>query len=75
MKTISNNIAKYRFEAGLTQTELGKKVGVSKPTVADWEKHRKQPDKLHQISLIEILKVPREFLFSYDQRPGVVGSK
>lgn len=41
---ISANLKKYREEAGLTQTELGEKIGKAKTTVASWEQGKSLPD-------------------------------
>lgn len=42
MKKISLKAA--RVDAGKTQSELSKEVGVSKNLIIDWEKGRKAPD-------------------------------
>lgn len=41
---VSFYIKKYREEAGLTQTELGDKIGKAKTTVASWEQGKSLPD-------------------------------
>lgn len=46
--TFGENLRRLRLEQGLTQTELGNKVGLSKRMIAHYEKHVKMPatDKL-----------------------------
>lgn len=48
----SQRIKKLREDAGLTQEELAKKLGVSRPSVGMWENKRSRPrlDKLTQLA-------------------------
>lgn len=40
---ISTRIREIRKERGFTQSDLGKRIGVSQPTVSDWEKGVTEP--------------------------------
>lgn len=48
----ANNLKRYLKERGITQTELGNKVGVSQGTICDWLKTRTYPrmDKVEAIA-------------------------
>jgi transcriptional regulator with XRE-family HTH domain len=48
LETFGKNLRHIRRQKGLTQTELGKKVGLSKRMIIHYEKHAKRPpgDKL-----------------------------
>lgn len=57
------NLKRLRLEAGLTQQELGKKLGTSQATYGKWEIGTVSPT-LRSISRIaEVLDVPLEDLF------------
>ena len=49
--SIGNNIKKFREMSGLTQDELGIKMGVSGKTISSWEINRTEP----KIGMIEKL--------------------
>lgn len=46
------NIKEYRMSKGLTQTQVGDKLGISRTTVAMWEAGLSMPrtDKLQELS-------------------------
>ena len=52
-----NIVKELRLKAGLQQQELAGKVGVSKPTVSDWEHQRKNPRGANLKKLAEIFGV------------------
>lgn len=51
------NLKKYRTEAGMTQAELGKLLGVSKYTVSVWDCGRRLPEWNTMEKLSEIFGV------------------
>jgi len=65
---ISENIAKYRKQRGLTQEQLGELVGVSNQSVSKWETGKGFPDiKLLEplaqaldVSLVELIRGERQ---------------
>jgi transcriptional regulator with XRE-family HTH domain len=42
---IGHRIKRFREDAGMTQTELARAVGVSRGLVGQWESHRKKPGR------------------------------
>lgn len=66
MKILDNNVAEVRYKSGLTQSELGKALGVSKTTINNWEQARYQPCPKMQIKIMKFFDVAREKLFEYD---------
>lgn len=59
-----NDLELYRRKKGLTQGELGVKLGVSKQMVSKWEKGKLFIDPKHWEKLTEILNVSAENLFN-----------
>lgn len=41
---ITENLKRYREEAGLSQTDLGKVIGKAKTTISTWERGESLPD-------------------------------
>lgn len=62
MLTIGETIKRERERTGLTQTELGKAMGVKQPAVSDWENGNTVPDALQLVHLAACLKVPIQVL-------------
>ena len=52
--------AAARVNAGLFQTEVADKIGVSVNTLIDWEKYRKAPDVVQAQKLCELYKCSME---------------
>lgn len=65
-------IVKFRKKAGLSQADLAQRVGVSQPTVCDWENGEKVPTGDNLVALARELKVlPSEIIADlYDSRVG-----
>lgn len=61
LQTIGDHVRARRLDLGLTQAELGEILGVSEPTVYNWEKHRTDPDLRTLPRVIDWL--------GYDPRP------
>lgn len=57
-----NSIQAYRDQAGLTQEELGARVGVTRQTIAAWEKGEREPGVLQLSRVATALGVPLERL-------------
>ncbi len=53
----------YRENLGLSQAELGKKLGVSRAYICDIEKHRRSVGKDMAKNLAKITGAPVEFFF------------
>ena len=60
--TIGERVRLARKELGLNQTELALRLGVSQPTVANWESGVHDPRRLMLAKMSETLKVPLGWL-------------
>ena len=61
-QTISDRIRQSRIDAGLTQTELAGKLGVTQSTVNRWEGGRHDPSRETSLRIADILGVPAEWI-------------
>lgn len=57
-----------RARAGLTQVELAAKVGLTQPTVSEWEIGQKSPHGSARILLAQVLDVPLDVVNSWFAR-------
>lgn len=62
--SIGKNIAKYRKALGLTQEELGVKLGVTNQAVSKWEMEVSMPDILLLPQIAVVLNITLEDLFA-----------
>ena len=56
-------LKEVRIKRGLTQTELGEKVGVKQNTFTNWEKGKREPSFENLIKLADLLEVSLDWLF------------
>lgn len=63
---LAGNIARYRKETGLTQEELGNKLGVTYQAVSKWETEQAMPDIAILPSLATTLRVSIDKLLGYN---------
>ena len=64
--TFSEMVLIYRRRKGLTQEELGKRVGVSKSTISAYESGKSIPDNLNTyFKLAHVLGVPLKEMATY----------
>ena len=70
--TIAEKIRSLRKQAGLTQTELGEKLGVKKNAVSKWECGRVEDIPAGKIkAMAQIFDVPPSYLIDNDtELPG-----
>ena len=61
--TFGQHLRKIRKNNNLSQSELGKKLGVSQITVCGWENYGKVPDVMILANIIKEFGVPFEVLF------------
>lgn len=61
-----NRIRLLRKQAGLTQEELGKKMGVIKQTVSSWENNISEPNSEILLSLASVFDVSVDYLLGND---------
>lgn len=62
--SIGDRIKNARKKAGLSQTDLAERVGVTQPAVANWESGVHDPRRLMLAKIAETLKVSAEWLAS-----------
>jgi transcriptional regulator with XRE-family HTH domain len=55
-----NLIEKYIRDAGISQSELARRLGVSQPTVSDWISGKKTPSGDKVLSLAKEMGIPPE---------------
>ena len=65
MKTIGDNIKKRRLSAGLSQSQLAEKLGISSQAVSKWETNFSQPDITLLPEIATVFGVRIDDLFSY----------
>ena len=56
-------LKELRLKKGLTQTELGEKVGVKQSTFTNWENGKREPNFETIIKLADLLEVSLDWLF------------
>ena len=56
-------IARARKALKLTQTDVAKRMGITKAAVSGWETGDSAPSRDHVVKLSRILKIPVEQLF------------
>ncbi|WGL95987.1 helix-turn-helix domain-containing protein [Arsenophonus nasoniae] len=62
IKSIGERIKLRRKEFGLTQKQLGKKVGVSHVAISQWEKEETEPNGDNLLSLADALMCSPEYI-------------
>ena len=64
---IGDVIRKYRRQAGITQEEMAKRLGVTAPAVNKWEKNNTQPDIALVAPIARLLGISTDTLLSYKE--------
>ena len=59
----SVRLKELRLKKGLTQTELGEKVGVKQSTFTNWENGKREPNFETIIKIADLLEVSVDWLF------------
>lgn len=62
-KVFSERLKELRLKKGLTQTELGEKVGVKQNTFTNWENGKREPSYEKLEKLADLLDVSLDWLF------------
>lgn len=62
-KAIGTRLRDLRRKRGYTQSEVAKKIGVSRSSVANWEQGYRAPDFLSIKHLCRIYRVPVDFVY------------
>lgn len=56
-------LKELRLKKGLTQTELGEKVGVKQNTFTNWENGKREPSFENLVKLADLFDVSLDWLF------------
>ena len=67
--SLGNNIRAVRKEKKLSQVELGKAVGVSRSTIANWEKGKTSPATTYILKLANFFNITTDYLLGYTPTP------
>lgn len=67
--SIGKNIAKYRKAKGLTQEELGEKLGVTNQAVSKWESEISMPDVMLLPKIAAVLNITLDLLYGIVREP------
>ena len=66
--TLGERIALVRKNAGLSQEQLGEKLGVSRQAVSKWESDQTNPDVAYVAQMCRLLKVSSDWLLLGEER-------
>ena len=72
MPNVVTNLQLFRDLAGLNQQELGAVVGVTRQTIAAWEKNEREPSALQLVKIAKVLHVPLELLLGIEEEEETV---
>ena len=64
METLQISLAAARVNAGLTQSDVAKRMRISKQTIVNWENGRIIPKQAQLYMLSSIYKIPQDNIFS-----------
>ena len=64
MKRVGNQIALLRKSKGLTQSELGERLGISFQAVSKWERGVTLPDTAILVDLAQILETSVDYILT-----------
>lgn len=65
---IAERIKTLREKAGLTQTQLAKRLGISRSAVNSWEMSLSTPSSIYLVELSRIFGVSTDYLLSLEDR-------
>ena len=71
MMTLGQRIAQYRKAMGISQEELGGRLGVSRQAVSKWETGTADPSTSNLLALAKLFGVPAEELLHQATGGGV----
>ena len=67
-----DRLRSLREEAGLSQGQLGKRLGISDRAVSKWENGLSTPSAKHMVMLCKILHIPVERLLVAEENQSLV---
>lgn len=65
--SIGENVKKIRVDAGLTQKELGERLGITSQSIAQWETGRREPKYQSMVKIADALNVPVSSLYGISE--------
>ena len=65
---LGDRIREIRQSRGMSQVELGKRIGVSKQSISNWENENIQPSIDMLIRIAKVFSVTTDYLLSLDTR-------
>ena len=65
--SIGENIKKARIDAGLSQKQLGERLGITAQSVAQWETGRREPKYQSIVKIADALNVPVSLLYGISE--------
>ena len=68
MTNIADKIRYLRDKAGLTQTDLANRLGISRSAVNSWEMSLSSPSVANVIEMTKIFHVSADYILSNDDR-------
>ncbi len=68
---IADRVRKLREESGMTQSELAKKLGITRSSVNAWEMGISVPSTQYIVELAEIFKLSTDYLLGVDTSASV----
>ena len=63
MEKFHEKLKELRLQHGLTQAQLGEKVGVKQNTFTNWENGKREPSFENLVKLADLLEVSLDSLF------------
>lgn len=69
--SIADRIRYLRDKAGMTQTDLAKKLGISRSAVNSWEMSLSSPSLANIVEMTELFHVSADYLLSITDRVTV----
>ena len=63
MEDVQISLAAARVNAGMTQAEAAKEMGVSKQTIINWEKGRNVPSIPDMLRISSIYNISQDYIF------------
>ena len=63
MAEIQISLAAARVNAGMTQEEVAKKMGISKQTIINWEKGKNIPGIPEMEMMSKLYAMPQDYIF------------
>lgn len=75
IEAIGTRIACLRERAGMSQSELAKRMHISRSSVQSWESGENVPSTDNLISLSQIFHVTTDYLLQLDQKQSVILDK